>query len=163
LKIPMIGRDGRMSEPAVTKEEHRKLAIDLFNLTWSLLDKKDRTKEEDDKMIHAAHASRFHWGETGTPLEFERGEWQISRVYSVLKRSEPAIYHAKRCLEICKTHNISDFDIAFAYEALARAYAVTESKAQCEENLRLARKAGMQIKKEEDRNYFLSEVKTIQL
>jgi hypothetical protein len=148
---------------APTKEEHRKLAIYLFNLTWSLLDKKDRLKEEDDKMIHAAHASRFHWGEAGTHLEFERGEWQISRVYSVLKRSEPAIYHAKRCFEICKTHNISDFDIAFAYEALARAYAVAGLKAQSEENFGLARKAGLQIKKEEDRNYFLSELKTIQV
>ena len=152
-----------MSEPAITKEEHRKLAIGLFNLTWGLLDKKDRTKEEDDKMIHAAHASRFHWGEAGTPLELERGEQQISRVYSVLKRSEPAIYHAKRCLEICKTQGISDFDIAFGYEALARAYAVAGLKAQCEETLELARKAGLQIKKEEDRNYFLSELKTIQV
>jgi hypothetical protein len=152
-----------MTEPEHAKVEHRKLAIELFNLTWSLLDKKDRTKEEDNKMIHAAHASRFHWGEAGTPLEFERGEWQISRVYSVLKRSEPAIYHAKRCLEICKTHNMSDFDIAFAYEALVRAYAVAGLKAQCKENLELARKAGLQIKKEEDRNYFQSELKTIQL
>jgi hypothetical protein len=151
-----------LSEQSQPKEIHRKFAIDLFNLTWSLLDKKDRTLEEDDKMIHAAHASRFHWGEIGTPLEFERGEWQISRVYSVLKRSEPALYHAKRCLEICKKNNIGDLDIAFAYEALARAYAVDGLKAQCEENLELARKTGQQIKKEEDRNYFLSELKTVQ-
>jgi hypothetical protein len=150
-----------MSEPPQPKESHRKFAIDLFNLTWNLLDKKDRTPEEDDKMIHAAHASRFHWGEIGTPLEFERGEWQISRVYSVLKRSEPALYHAKRCLEICKKNNIGDFDIAFAYEASARAYATAGLKAQCNENMKLARKAGQQIKKEDDRKYFLSELATI--
>jgi len=113
-----------MSGQSQPKESHRKYAVDLFNLTWSLLDKKNRTAEEYDKMIHAAHASRFHWGEIGTPLEFERGEWQISRVYSVLRRSEPALYHARRCLEICKKNTIGDFDIAFAYEALARAYAV---------------------------------------
>lgn len=41
-------------------ECHKKFAVDLFNLVWSLLDKKNRTKEEDDKMVHAAHASRFH-------------------------------------------------------------------------------------------------------
>jgi hypothetical protein len=151
-----------MGEQMQPKELHKKLAIDLFNLTWSLLDKKDRTPEENDKMIHAAHASRFHWGEIGTPLEFERGEWQISRVYSILKRSEPALYHAKRCLEICEKNSIGDFDIAFAYEALARANAVAGQKAQCEENLKLAREAGQQIKKEEDKNYFLSELKTIQ-
>ncbi|MEM2102674.1 MAG: hypothetical protein QXM22_04095 [Candidatus Bathyarchaeia archaeon] len=44
------------------------------NLKTASIDKKDRTREEDDKMVHAAHASRFHWGEIGTPLEFERGE-----------------------------------------------------------------------------------------
>ncbi|HVP26657.1 MAG TPA: hypothetical protein VMT26_03220 [Candidatus Bathyarchaeia archaeon] len=151
-----------MSEQTQPKELHKKFAIDLFNLTWSLLDKKDRTPDEDDKMVHAAHASRFHWGEIGTPLEFERGEWQISRVYSVLKRSEPALYHAKRCLEICKKNNIGDFDIAFAYEALARAYAIAGLKAQCKENMELAGKAAEQIKKEDDKKYFLNELKTIQ-
>jgi hypothetical protein len=42
------------------KEFHRKSAVDCFNLVWTLMDKKDRTKEENDKMVHAAHASRFH-------------------------------------------------------------------------------------------------------
>jgi hypothetical protein len=150
-----------MDESAPREDVHKKLAVDLFNLTWNLLDKKDRMKEEDDKMIHAAHASRFHWGEVGTPLEFERGEWQISRVYSVLKRSEPAIYHAQRCLEICKQQDIEDFDIAFAYEALARAYAIAGQRARCEENMEQARKAGEQIKKADDKKYFFSELETI--
>jgi hypothetical protein len=148
-------------EKTPSKEEHKNFAINLFNLTWSLLDKKDRTREEDDKMIHAAHASRYHWGEIGTPLEFERGEWQISRVYSVLKRSEPALFHAKRCLDICKENNIGDFDIAFAYEAMARALSITGDKAECQKHLQLATEAGEKIEKKEDKDYFLSELKTI--
>lgn len=143
------------------KEAHKKFAVDCFNQTWNLLDKKDRTVEEVDKMIHTAHASRFHWGEIGTPLEFERGEWQISRVYSVLKRSEPALYHAKRCLEICKKNNIGDFDLAFAYEAMARAYAIAENEKECNTYIQLAKEAAEQIKKKEDKDYFLSELKTI--
>jgi len=148
-------------EKTSSKEEHKKFAVELFNLTWNLLDKKDRNREEDDKMVHAAHASRFHWGEIGTPLEFERGEWQVSRVYSVLERSEPALYHATRCLEICKENNIGDFDIAFAYEAIARANAVVGNKADCENYLKLARKAGEEIRKKEDKHYFFSELRTI--
>jgi hypothetical protein len=144
-----------------SKEEHRKFAVSLFNLTWSLLDKKDRTIEEDDKMVHAAHASRYHWGEIGTPLEFERGEWQISRVYSVLGRSEPALHHAKRCLHICKNNNIGDFDIAFAYEAMARALSIAKDKVECQKYIQLATKAAENIKKKEDKDYFLSELKTI--
>jgi hypothetical protein len=150
-----------MSEKEPSKEDHRKFAVNCFNLTWTLLDKKDRTKEEDDKMVHAAHASRYHWGEIGKPVHFERGEWQISRVYSILKRSEPALYHARRCLEICKKNNIGDFDIAFAYEAMTRAHAITGNITECEKYLQLAKDAGEQIKKKEDRDYFFSELKTI--
>jgi len=39
-------------------------------------------------MLHMAHASCYHWSIIGTPLEIERGEWQVSRVHSVLKLSE---------------------------------------------------------------------------
>jgi hypothetical protein len=159
--VKLAKRGQRMSKSTLSKEEYRKFAVALFNLTWSLLDKKDRTREDDDRMIHAAHASRFHWGEIGTPLEFERGEWQISRVYSVLKRSEPAIYHAKRCLEICKEHSIGDFDIAFAYEAMARAYAIAGGKTECEKYIKLAKEAGEHIEKKENKDYFFSELKTI--
>jgi len=150
-----------MTEKKPSKEDHRKFAVNCFNLTWSLLDKKDRTKQENDKMVHAAHASRYHWGEIGTSVEFERGEWQISRVYSVLGRSEPALCHAKRCLDICKENNIGDFDIAFAYEAMARAHSIAEDKTECEKYLQLAKEAGEKNKKKEDRDYFFSELKTI--
>lgn len=149
-------------EKKYTEQEwHKRTAITLFNLVWSLLDKKDRTKQEDDKMVHAVHASRFHWGEIGTPVEFERGEWQISRVYSVLNKPQSALYHAERCLEICKEHNIGDFDIAFAYEAMARAHAVAGDKSDCEKYIKLAKEAGEQIKKKEDKDLFFGDLKTV--
>jgi len=142
-------------------ECHKKFAVDLFNLVWSLLDKKDRTKEEDDKMVHAAHASRFHWGEIGKPVNLGRGEWQISRVYSVLNTPESALYHAKRYLEICKENNIGDFDLAYAYEAMARAYAVAAKKGEADKYIQLTKKAEEQIKEKENRDLLHSDLKTI--
>src|SRR5439155_10486756 len=41
---------------------HRRMAAHLFNSTWTLIEKKRRTKEERDTMIHMAHASRYHLG-----------------------------------------------------------------------------------------------------
>jgi DNA-binding transcriptional MerR regulator len=101
----------------------RKLAADLFNHTWTLLEKPDRTSEQDDEMIHSAHASRFHWGEVdgAEPVTLARGEWQCSRVYAVLGRAEPALWHARRCLAINEAIGNADWDIASAYEAMARA------------------------------------------
>lgn len=148
-------------EESTEKEGHRKFAVDAFNLVWSLLDKEERTKEEDDKMVHAVHASRFHWGEIGTPLEFERGEWQISRVYSVLSKPESALHHAKKCLSICKENDIGDFDIAFAYEAMARANAVAGEQTEAEKYVQLGKEAGEQIAEKGNKDYFFSELKTI--
>ena len=79
----------------ITDDIHKKLAIDAFNKTWSLIDKKDKTQEEIDEMIHMAHASRYHWGKIGQPIHFERGEWQISRVYSLIGQPEAALYHPR--------------------------------------------------------------------
>ena len=145
-----------------TADQHRTLAIQCFNLTWDLLDKQDRTPEEDDKMIHAAHASRYHWGEIGSSLEFERGEWQISRVYAVLGRPEPARYHAERCLAICEANDIGDFDIVFAYEALARAHAVAGETDTAEHYLALGREAAAEIADADNQAYAQGELASVE-
>ena len=93
-------------------------------------------------------------------MELERGEWHISRMYTVLNRPPSAFWPAKGCLETCKEDNIRDWDIAFAYEAMARACAVAGQKAECKNYLELANKAAEQIKEKGDRDHLLSELKT---
>jgi hypothetical protein len=102
----------------------RTLAASLFNHVWTLLETPDRTPDQDDEMLHAAHASRFHWGEPGVgeAVHRARGEWQCSRVYAVLGRPEPALWHARRCLAIVEADGLSGFDLGAAYEAIARAH-----------------------------------------
>lgn len=81
-------------------------------------------------------------------------------MYTVLNRPQSAFWHAKGCLEICKD-NVRDWDIAFAYEAMARACAVAGQKAECKNYLELANKAAEQIKEKGDGDHLLSELKTI--
>ena len=118
------------------------------------MEKADRTRDDDDEMLHAAHASRYHWGVVGQAEHRARGEWQISRVYTVLGRGEPAIAHAKRCLEICEQHGIADWDLAYAYEALARAHKMARHPAEARKFNKLARAAGYRITEAEDREHF---------
>ena len=146
----------------MTQEQfHKKMAVDLFNRTWDLLDKPDRTPEENDELVHAGHASRYHWGKVGTALTLARGEQQLSHIYAVLKRAEPALHHGQRAIDICQANGIADFDIAFAYEALARANAVAGNQPERSRYLELGRAAAAGIAKEEDRKYFLSQLETI--
>ena len=142
-------------------EIQRKYAVDLFNLTWDLMEKSNRSQAETDQMIHAAHASRYHWGVVGQPVDLARGEWQVSRVYAILHRSEPCLYHAQRCLQITLENNLQDFDLAFAYEAMARACHMAGNVTESEKYMSLAREAGQAIKDQTDREYFFTELSTI--
>lgn len=141
--------------------EERRLAADLFNLVWELLETTGRSTEQDDQMLHAAHASRYHWGQVGEPANRARGEWQCSRVYAVLGRAEPALHHARRCLQICEQHGIGDFDIAGAHEGLARAYSVAGDKAEAARHVTLGREACERIAEDEDRQIILGDLATV--
>jgi DNA-binding transcriptional MerR regulator len=102
----------------------RQLGVDLYNSTWGLLEKPDRTAAETDELIHRAHASRWHWARVGTDVNLARGEWLCSRVYAALGRGEPALWHARRCVEINEALDADareGWDLPAAYEAMARA------------------------------------------
>lgn len=135
------------------------LGIKYFNETWDLIDLKHRTPVDDLLMIQKAHASLYHWQEEALPINFVRGEWLLSRVYALVHLGEAARYHAKTCLDLCYQNQIHDFDLAFAYEAMARAEYLLENKELFEHYLALSK--ATTIEKEEDRNYFLEQVKTI--
>jgi len=141
----------------------RLLAGQLFNETWRLLEHERRTRPDDDRMIHAAHASRYHWGQVpaATPAHLARGEWLISRVYSVLGRAEPAVHHARRVLDLCQENGIGDFDLAFAYEALARAHAVAGDAARARDYTDQALAAAEDIADDEDRDLVLADLETV--
>lgn len=146
---------------AITPELHRQLGVDLFNFTWTLIDKSDRTADESDLMIHAAHASAYHWRQVGEPMNFQRSDWQLSRVYALLGRPEAALHHAQRCLEVCQSEGIGDFDLAFAYEAMARAYSESGKRDDARQYLEEAQEAGEMIKKKDDRDYFFAELESV--
>jgi len=144
-------------EPAL----QRKTAADLFNYTWTLLEKADRTERETDLMVHAAHASRFMWEDIGEAVNHARGEWQISRVYAVADRPEPALHHARRCLQLVEEHGLGDFDLACAYEALARAHATAGERDAAARYEALGREVAARIEEADDRELVVSDLDSL--
>ncbi len=139
-------------------ECHKKFAVEMNNLVWNLLGKKDRTPQEDESMVNAAHASCCHWSKVGTAINQQRGDWLISHVYAVLNRPEPALHHAKLCMELTEEKKFEDFDLAYAYEGMARAYACAGNKTESQKYIKLATEAGEKIKNEEDKKLFMSDL-----
>jgi DNA-binding transcriptional MerR regulator len=163
---PLIdGKDTVMGTPAeaLDRDAHRRLGVDLFNRTWTLMEKEGRTVEEDDELLHCAHASAYHWLHAGTAANRARSEWQCSRVYTVLGRAEPALHHAQRCLAICESEPdaLEEWDLPFAYEALARAHAVAGDSAETSRCVERARTLGAAIADEDDRRLLETDLATI--
>jgi DNA-binding transcriptional MerR regulator len=147
--------------PALDAAVQRQLASALFNRVWTLLELEVRGEAEDAEMIHAAHASCYHWMQVGEPVRRARGEWQCSRVYAVLGRPEAAMFHARKVLDICQREGIGDFDLAFAYEALARAAAAAGDMDESGRWAGLARSACDEIADDADREIVLSDLETL--
>lgn len=140
-------------------EAHRHFAVKFNGMTWDLLDKTDRTREEDEQMLYSAVASCRHWLEAGTAVHHQRGEWMISRVYSVLGIGDEAVRHGSRCLELTEEHaeEMADFDWAYAYEALARAHAIAGNGDKAQSYIELAERAGDSIADEESKGIFVAD------
>jgi hypothetical protein len=147
----------------VTPEEERQLAVDLFNRAWTLMETDERTEEQDDELINTAHASAYHWAQVGTPANRARSEWQLSRVYTVLGRPEPALHHARRCLAYCEENPeaIEDWDLPYAHEALARAHALAGEGDVAGRHSAAARELAAGVAGAEDREHLEADLGTL--
>ena len=144
-------------------EEHRQLGVELYNKTWTLMRQSDRTLEDDDEMLHCAHASAYHWLQVGTRANRARSEWLCSRVYTVLALPEPALRHAGRCLELVESAPdvVEDWDLAAAHEAVARAHATAGDAGEARKHVELGRAALDRIADAEDREQLEADLATV--
>ncbi len=137
--------------------EERQRGVDLFNATWSLIE----SREDDELMVHMAHASTYHWATAPEckPENRARGEWLLARVYALVGRPEPALHHAQSCLRWCEQSGLADWDLAFAYEALARASRLAGDDDTAERYVEQAR--AVEIAETEDRELVEADLATI--
>jgi DNA-binding transcriptional MerR regulator len=149
--------------PTDAPADERAIAVQLFNSTWSLLEKEQRTAEEDDRMVHMAHASRFHWDNVGDDQNRAIGEWQCSRVYATLGRGEPALFHARRCVDYAGRDKVDDWVAASACEGLARAHAVAGDVDAARDARDRALDLANAIADAEDRAIVLADIDTLPL
>jgi tetratricopeptide (TPR) repeat protein len=141
------------------EEAHRYFAATVNGEVWDLLQKRERSKSDDELMVYAAYASCYHWLRAGTGVNHQRGEWLIAHVYTELGMVDPALRHAARCLELTNefANLMKDFDWAYAYEAVARANALAGNRDQALIYIERASVAGQSISNPEDKTIFLGD------
>ncbi len=128
--------------------------------TWKLLQKEFLSPEEKDVLLYSAFASAYHWNQIGTLINKQRGEWLIARTYARLGMGQSALLHAQKCLYLSETpgENFQDFDHAYAFEAMARSYALLNDIPHASEYYQQAKIAGESIQNEQDRQLFMNDL-----
>ena len=141
--------------------DHRPIAIRLFNETWDLINH-DKSQEHDHiPLLEKAYASLYHWRQVGTNLNLVRGYWQVSRVHAILGQGDAAYFYGILGVELCEAEGFGDFDLAFAYESVARAEKCRGNSQSMTSWFEHGQAAAENIAKEQDKKYFLSELVSV--
>ena len=106
-------------------QNHRDVAVELYNAAWDLLDSPNRTIAQDDEVLTLAFASRYHWGEAedGGDEQLAVGDWFIGHVAAHLGLSALAVRFSGRALDRVESTGTGGWLLASAYEGMARAHA----------------------------------------
>lgn len=147
------------TEKMTLVEASRKFAVNANQQVWLYLEMSTRTPAQDEEMLLAAYASLYHWNQVGTIVNTQRGYWLLAHVYAVLSQPNPSRRYAEICHEITRQYpdDMKDFDMAYAFEALARAHAMQGDQKTASEFYGKAQQAGMIIADEEDRKIFFGD------
>ncbi len=137
------------------KEAHQYFAAKLNNKVWDLLQKENRTEQETADMENSAHASMYHWKQLKNPVDEQRGMWLLSRVYAAQNKAKRALSYAKKCVDLAKKHPSVEFNIAFAYEAMGRAFLANHNLDEAHCYKELAIDCADEINNPKQRNAFL--------
>jgi hypothetical protein len=130
---------------------HRYFSAECFNRTWTLIEKAERTKVDDEAMVLCALASLWHWTQRAdcTNRHLSIGYWQVSRAYALAGEGDNALRHGLRSRALAE--GLSPFLVGYAHEAIARAAVVLKDEKAFGENLRLAKSYVSAIASNEDR------------
>jgi tetratricopeptide (TPR) repeat protein len=142
---------------------HRQLAVSCFNKVWDLLEKENRTANQNEEMANLCHSSFWHWTqvEEHTPTNLSIGYWQLSRVYAVIGQGETALKYAEKCIDVSNSSELKPFYKAYAYEAAARAYKVLNDLDKCKIEIHKAYDFTSQVIVEESKGWLMKDLEEI--
>jgi hypothetical protein len=141
---------------------HRYFSGRCFNQAWDLIEKADRSHEDDRLMFALNQASIFHW--LSRPdcdnKHLSIGYWQASRIQAILGNGVEAQRYADICLSY--SGDLEPFFLGYAHEALARAAVLIGNSAAAAEHLSQARANAALVSRKQDRELLLNDLATLE-
>lgn len=142
---------------------HKYFSASCFNQTWGYIDKRERTKSDEDTMLLLSLASLWHWTqrEDCTDTNLSIGYWQVSRVFALMNQADNARHYGELCLEASQKEGVPAYYRGTAYEALARAEQVAGNRDKAKNYLSQAQQVAAALSDPEEKNMLVSDLATI--
>jgi tetratricopeptide (TPR) repeat protein len=146
------------------QDAHRYFSASCYNAAWDLIEKKNRSKQEDDEMIRLGLAATWHWTQRAdvTDTNLSIGYWQASRIYAILGQVENARQYGQTCLELSQKDGVPPFYLGFAYEALARSESIAGNVEASREYLRQAVQIAGILSDEEEKRMLMEDLNELE-
>ena len=98
---------------------HKYFSAHCFNKAWDLIEKVDRTPEDERLMVALNQASIYHWLQRDdcNNQRLSIGYWQASRIHALLGNAAEAVRFGEVCLAY--SVELNPFYRGYAHEALA--------------------------------------------
>jgi len=109
---------------------HRYFGVECNNTIWKIIDKPQLSENDKSEIIHLANTSYWHWSKFSgcKKVNIARGLYMIALAYTYAQQKAEALLNAHKCLDFCESNKteIKDFDLAYAYQIIARASALNQ-------------------------------------
>jgi hypothetical protein len=142
---------------------HRYFSAECFNRAWTLMDKAERSLDEDRELVALGQASLWHWSQRAdcTDTNLSIGLWLLSRIYAVVGEAGQSRLYAEACRHVSQREGVEPFYLAYAHEALARAAALSGDGIAAAAALTNARALVDLVTDAESRSVLLADLATV--
>ncbi len=150
--------------PEELVKAHHFFAVTFFNEIWGLIDKPERTPQDNEFMLHLAHSSLLHWSNNPeiNPSNWSIGYWMLSRVYSLNSDGENALKYAEKSYEYAESGKLDPFFTGYAYEAMARGFLLTGDEEKFQEYLQKALDCAKNVTDKDSQELLLTDLKEME-
>jgi hypothetical protein len=116
----------------------RRLAGQANNRAWSLAEQPSRTPQEDEEMLHAAHAAMHFWNLVGNAGHKAHAAQLLAHVHAALKQGEQAAGYLARSQPVLMAPSAEAWERALAHAVAANVAAARGDASQHAEHHRQA-------------------------
>lgn len=153
------------SSPPYQTDAHHYFSTECSDQLWTLIDKSERTRAQEEQMIALAWSSFWHWSQRKDfqPKHKSAAYWQLARVFSLVANKENvAEEFAQQCIDLCEEKGLPPLYKGYGYESLARVKLLQQDFSAAAEAMSKARNFSNAIENPHEKAFLDKELKDLE-